>query len=350
MEQSFSAGRRGPELRPFCESAAVACRECSQPLQRASIDFAADVPFARATAKLKEHYGIEVGPSVIRALTEKHGAAILVSQESQKPASELPERPGVPELIGELDGSMVPIVETAAPGTLDSAGEAVDRRKTRVLFWKESRLSLVRKPGDVEPILDATMGSVEQAGKQLLGAALRAGAGSKTKFHCLGDGAPWINEQVELQFGAQANYLIDFYHLCEYLAAAGQKIAGTDKAAWLEEKKSWLKENRWPEVLDSLRPFLENEAVPDPDAPVRACYRYIKNRPKFLDYKSALEAGLPIGSGEVESAHRYLIQERLKVSGGWWKLDNAEKMLALRALRANGDWERYWSGRGLKAA
>jgi hypothetical protein len=86
------------------------------------------------------------------------------------------------------------------------------------------------------------------------------------------------------------------------------------------------------------------------DGPVRACYRYIANRPKFLDYKSALEAGLPIGSGEIESAHRYVIQSRLKISGAWWKKENAQKMLALRTLRANGDWDRYWSDLGQKAA
>ena len=53
-------------------------------------------------------------------------------------------------------------------------------------------------------------------------------------------------------------------------------------------------------------------------------------------------AGLPIGSGEIESAHRYVIQIRLKIAGAWWKIENAEKMLALRVMRANGDWEKYW--------
>jgi hypothetical protein len=31
------------------------------------------------------------------------------------------------------------------------------------------------------------------------------------------DGAVWITEQMEAQFGAQANYLVDFPHLCGYL-------------------------------------------------------------------------------------------------------------------------------------
>ena len=36
----------------------------------------------------------------------------------------------------------------------------------------------------------------------------------------------------------------------------------------MEEKKNWLKENRWPKVLESLRPFLEESSV-DAQAPVR---------------------------------------------------------------------------------
>jgi hypothetical protein len=30
-------------------------------------------------------------------------------------------------------------------------------------------------------------------------------------------------------------------------------------------------------------------------------------------------------------------------SGTWWKIENAEKMLALPAARINGDWEKYWT-------
>ena len=61
-----------------------------------------------------------------------------------------------------------------------------------------------------------------------------------------------------------------------------------------------------------------------------------------LNYKGAIEKGLPIGSGEIESAHRYVIQKRLKLSGAWWKEENIERMLALRVIRANEEWGVYW--------
>jgi len=49
---------------------------------------------------------------------------------------------------------------------------------------------------------------------------------------------------------------------------------------------------------------LEPDEIENNKAPVRACYRYLSNRKEQLDYKGAIEKGLPIGSGEIESAHR----------------------------------------------
>jgi hypothetical protein len=62
-----------------------------------------------------------------------------------------------------------------------------------------------------------------------------------------------------------------------------------------------------------------------------------------LNYRDALSQELPIGSGEIESAHRYIVQQRLKHPGAWWRIDHADQILALRLNRANGRWRDYWS-------
>jgi hypothetical protein len=90
--------------------------------------------------------------------------------------------------------------------------------------------------------------------------------------------------------------------------------------------------------------------TPEEAAPVRACHRHLAKRCAQLDYRAALAAGLPIGSGEIESAHRYLVQQRLKRPGAWWTADNAEVMLVLRIARANGQWHSYWTGELKQAA
>ena len=56
----------------------------------------------------------------------------------------------------------------------------------------------------------------------------------------------------------------------------------------------------------------EKGKAKEEETPVEKCYRYIANREDSLDYKEALEKDLPIGSGEIESSHRYVIQKRLE--------------------------------------
>lgn len=100
----------------------------------------------------------------------------------------------------------------------------------------------------------------------------------------------------------------------------------------------------------ALKPYLESSNISDENAPVRACYRYIENRLGQFSYKETLENELPIGSGEVESEHRYISQKRLKLAGAWWKDSNAANMLSLRVLRANNNRDSYWNTVRLKAA
>jgi hypothetical protein len=166
----------------------------------------------------------------------------------------------------------------------------------------------------------------------------------------LGDGASWITDQAPLPFGTQAQYWVDFYHLGDYLAAAAEAITAHEKQAWREEKKTWLKENRWEDVLRNLAPALEPEQVPDAEAPIRAGHRYLAHRSDGLDYQGAIAQDPPMGSGEIESAHGYLFQKRLKIAGAWWKTENLAKMVALRIVRANRGWQDYWSEIGQKAA
>lgn len=242
---------------------------------------------------------------------------------------------------------MIPIVDTT-PTAVEP--EEIDRRTTRKIGWKEARLALARLPEQTLPIFGSTLGGVEEAGAQLLHSAIRAGLGVDTFVHGVGDGAPWIALQMEARFDKPGRFLLDFYHLCNYLADASHVCAPDNPKAWMEQQKSRLKKNHFRAVLQALKPFRELDCVPDPQAPVRVAYRYLHNRPQHLDYKGTIAADLPIGSGEIESAHRYIIQIRLKRSGSWWTVEKAEAMLALRVLRANQDWDDYWRNLSSTAA
>jgi len=91
--------------------------------------------------------------------------------------------------------------------------------------------------------------------------------------------------------------------------------APAESEAWIEKQKKRLKNNEYSTVLENLKPHVEADEIADTHVKVRACYRYLNNRTDQLNYKGAIEQGLPIGLGEIESAHRYVIQKRLKLSG-----------------------------------
>lgn len=318
--------RRGERLRPFCAVAKVQPRGYSRPLQRALSDFGAEASFARAVARVREHYGIEVPISAVRKITYRHARAIQQIEPAQPAAA-------AKTLITQMDGSMIPLVESRA---------SVDRRKTKTTSWNEVRLCCARAQGQAGRIYGATLGTLENVSLLWEQTARRAGLNEQTLVHGLGDGAPWIVQQFKDNFGSQGKYLIDFYHVSEYLAAAAQKIAGPKKAAqWLRKQKSRLATGGTKKILRSLEPHSESpQAV---ETPVADALRYMRSRLEHLHYPAALKAGLPIGSGEIESAHRHVIQHRLKLAGAWWKQSNAQAMLGLRVARANGCWNSYWA-------
>jgi len=304
------------------------------------------VPFGQIPDKLQEHHGIHVPVSSAQAMTQRHAQQMLQTQlDTLK--RDIPEVDGVEYLIVEMDGSMIPIVTTEAT---TAEGEEVDRRTTRQIGWQEARLVFARTPEQEYPVFGATFGSTDEAGEQLVASAIRVGVGQQTYVHGVGDGAPWIADQMAQRFGQPGRYVLDFYHLCDYLVDASAVCAPENPKAWLEQQKRRLKHNHVAAVLKALRPDLEADSVPDKSAPVRSAYRYIHNRLEQLDYKGAIADELPIGSGEIESAHRYVIQQRLKRSGSWWKVENAWAMLALRVLRQNQDWQSYWLNLAQNAA
>ncbi len=328
-------------IRPFLISSGTTCQGYSQPLQRVMTDFGADNSFARAVLKVKEHYGIDLPTSGIRKVTLKH-AKQLEEKESHK-LSQIKDiygksyrkelKPGVAQIISETDGCMLPIVKPNS--------KAKDKRKKKELYYKEAKLALSYKQGSATPIFAATMKNCETAGQCLRLTANEAGLGINTAIHAVGDGALWITNQLKDKFGDlnQVNYLIDFYHLSEYLSAASKEIYEESwQRRWVQKQANRLKNNEISKVLADLAKYdLNNE-----ESAVTQCNRYIKNRLEQLDYKKAIDQELPIGSGRIEGGHRHVIQARLKISGAWWLEESAQSMLALRTARVNNKWNDYW--------
>ena len=323
-------GRDGAWQRPFREQARIGARACSRRLQRLASDFALEESFGTAVQRLREHHGVALSASSLRLFTLEHAGHMARQQLQRAPVRTLPAR-GADTIVAEADGSMLPQVEFLP-------GEG-DRRKRRHLLWQEARLLAAQAHGSAQSVYAVSLGGVTEAGEQWAHAARQAGWATGSRLHVLGDGAEWIEIQHGIHFGRHGRYLVDFFHVCEYLAAA----APAELPDWLQRQKQRLRDNQAQALIEELVLRLEPAEVPDDQAPVRSAHRYLSNRRHALDYRSALAADLPIGSGLIESAHRHIFQRRLKIPGAAWLRSSAEAIAHARALRANGHWLSYWS-------
>jgi hypothetical protein len=305
----------------------VHCRHYSRPLQRALTDFGADVSFEQAAVKMKEHYGLTMAPSAVQKITKNHARQI---GNLKTPAINKTAR----LMVAEMDGGMVPIVE------VDEVGS--DLRKTRKVGWREAKLCFARVHNQISRVYAAIIGTPEEAGAKLYECAKNAGFTETTYVHAIGDGAQWIVDQIENQFGSQGHFLIDFFHMCEYLAGASPWCDALDAQGWLKKKKEMMKSGKCAQVLRELKKRLSEIESVSEDNGLLKCIRYMEKRLKYMHYDQAMKKDLPIGSGEIESSHRHVVQKRLKIAGAWWKSETANAMLELRTARINGHWQRYW--------
>jgi hypothetical protein len=148
--------------------------------------------------------------------------------------------------------------------------------------------------------------------------------------------------------GCMLTVIIDLIHVLEYLWGAGRALLGVETP----ESRAW--------VTKRLRALLEGEDISQMAAgmrrsatmrnlskarrkPVDKCAGYLLKYADFMNYDQALAAGLPISTGVIEGACRYLVRDRMDITGARWSVEGAEAVLRLRALRASGDFDKYWS-------
>lgn len=318
--------------RVFAGAIGVSHRGRSAPLERVLSDFGAEHSFVQAAGRVKEHYGFEITASAIRDSTLKTAerAEKILEQKYRQSFRILPVK-GESTIIAQADGTMIC---TVAPGKRDGK---------RPRSWNEMRLVAAQAQGSSQAVYGATFGGVEQAGRAWAHCARDAGRGLDTHIHVVADGAPWIGLQATEVFGDDHRFLCDFFHVSEYLAAAAKTCAPTRCESWRKIQQKRLKRSASRLVIDELARHLEPPDTPEPEAPVRNAHRYLTNRADSLDYQSALNRDLPIGSGLIESGHRHVLHARLKKAGTSWLPLSAHRIAQLRVFRSNNLWNSLWN-------
>jgi Arc/MetJ family transcription regulator len=151
----------------------------------------------------------------------------------------------------------------------------------------------------------------------------------------LADGAPWIWNLAAEHFGERVE-IVDFYHAAEHLWTVARALEGaeTPAAAWAETRRHELRHQGAAPVLRALGQAAPT--TPEATETVRLARGYFRTNADRMAYPTFRAAGLPIGSGAVESSARHLVQQRMKRAGMRWSNVGAAGMLALLAHRASG--------------
>ena len=140
--------------------------------------------------------------------------------------------------------------------------------------------------------------------------------------------------------------VIDLIHVLEYLWGAAWCFyaeGNPEAETWVRDKARAVLEGRARQVAAGIRRRASTlQLAKAKRVKADACATYLTNKAPYLDYPTALQAGWPVATGVIEGTCRYLVADRMDITGARWSVHGAEAVLKLRALRANGDFNTYW--------
>jgi len=154
-------------------------------------------------------------------------------------------------------------------------------------------------------------------------------------------------EAAAKKYDRKVRIIVDFIHLSEYIWKAAHALFGSkntkEKEAWVLKRLERILEGHAGNVAAGVGRSAKRQGLTQKErAAVESCKRYILNHKKYMDYHKALQLGSPICTGVIEGACRYLVRDRMELTGCRWGLKGAEAMLKMRAIIVTGDFEEYW--------
>ena len=179
--------------------------------------------------------------------------------------------------------------------------------------------------------------------------AERRDPGHERTWVALVDGNNHQIDRIEKEADARdvkVTIVVDLIHVLEYLwGAVWCFFAEGDPAAeaWVHDRALAILDGKAREVAAGIRRRATAAGLSKQKrTKADACAVYLVNKAPYLDYPTALAAGWPVASGVIEGTCRYLVADRMDITGARWSVEGAEAVLKLRAVRANDDFDEYW--------
>lgn len=294
-------------------------------LEKRVLDFAINDSYEHGAQRWSEHYRFPISANLLRRVADRVGRRLeacdeaALAYELKKPG---PERPEL--VVIQNDGGMVPM----------RGKEPWREVKLGVVFRGEHYLS--HRSGRRGMISQARYVGVLGPQKEFrssLDTALRMERALKAETVVwIGDGAKG-NWRLASDLVPQSIQVLDWYHAVENGMACGRALLG-EQSPWLPIWKDRIEQLLAAGDISTLLDELEacSFVVPrNRRRSLRELRHYYQNNGERMDYPRYVALGLPIGSGIVESAHRHVIQRRMKNAGQHWSEERGRRMVRLRA-------------------
>ena len=321
-------------------------------VQQAAAKLALEMPHQRASTLLGELTDASMSDCVLHEVVQQMGQVEVLqvcpsaAEIHQRIAAAAEGRKWKPIVVLAIDAAEVPSRPQTAKGTRPGRKKSRARRRRWKGVYQEAkgfRFYLVDEERIVQLISWHQVGDEEAFGRALR-KVKEAGLipEEQVRLCAIADGAPWIWKWVEALFPT-ARQILDYYHCSGYLHAVADSQYGDDPVRatqWLEATLARLFCDEGTGVVWGLQRMQPTSA--EAEEAIRKALGYLEKRLHQVNYHSHRKGGYPLGSGAIESAHRFIGHVRLKRSGTWWYQENSNAILALRCALYNGTLDRVF--------
>ena len=196
-----------------------------------------------------------------------------------------------------------------------------------------------------------SLGTPRRSWALLIGYLRLLGAASADVVECIADGAEWIWKRVERLStlaeipASKLVEVLDFYHASQYLyatIATGRSLSRAQCQALYKRLRHALrhKADGVEIVLDELHAL----ATTRRRKAITRALGYLETHAHRMRYVTLEARKLPIGSGQVESAVRRVVNLRFKAPGSFWREPIVSGLMHLRAAFKAGRWDEVMKG------
>ena len=310
--------------------------ELTSELEKRVLDFAVNDVYGECAARWGLHYQEPVSENLFRRVAARVGEQCEAADQGRLQEALKPRTNAADVLVVEVDGSLLPI-RGAEPWKEAKVGVVYrhDQKANAPIPKTQRYVAVVNGLGEFAPVLEEALEveNIDEVGKVVW----------------LGDGAV-CNWTLADQLCPDAVQILDWHHAVEHAVDCGKVLLG-EESPWLpvwQRRAEELLAAGDPdaliaELMDCVPHIPRGRGQRELLEAIENLVRYYRTNAHRMKYRLFRDDRLPIGSGAVESAHRHVLQTRMKRAGQRWALRNARRMARLRAAYRTAGALRFYA-------